>query len=57
MTAATMSRCSSGLRESPAAAAERIRQFTLIEGITDRDHAWYFMTGPAEALLDGAGGL
>jgi hypothetical protein len=31
VTAATMSRCSSGLRESPAAAAERIRQFTLIK--------------------------
>ena len=41
------SRCSRGA--NPAVHAD--------QGITDRDHAWYFMTGPAEALLDGAGGL
>jgi hypothetical protein len=33
------------LRESPAAAAERHPAVHADQGITDRDHAWYFMTG------------
>ena len=40
------------LRESPAAAAERIRRFTLIKTATTLLH-----DRPAEALFDEAGGL
>jgi hypothetical protein len=41
----------------PDAAAVHRAENLDDQGITDRDHAWYFMTGPAEALLDRAGGL